>query len=208
MAKTTDNTNKNKKKNKNLASCENTNANQSSSFKKFNFHKSQSSHKTHRANKNDNKSSKKYSQSQKANAKSNADKKSDIKFFEYKLLPLSKIKDSSPVGRVIKPSKRKDKNSNIFEKNRSHIDTKIYKYVVYDTFENAKNDLNNLKDQCKDCDRLDVVIKQEGDMNDKDITAIDKKIVIYAGQAWYLIHTRRISQKWYEDPNIGFKEKC
>ena len=72
-----------------------------------------------------------------------------------------------------------------------------YKILVYDTFAEAKADLEKLRTTAASCDKLNIVVKQEGNMDDPDLTPFGK---VFAGAAWTLIHERRIEDGWYTAP--------
>jgi hypothetical protein len=55
--------------------------------------------------------------------------------------------------------------------------------------------LTELKQQC---DQLNIVIKAEGSMDDPELLNYGK---IYAGEAWHLIHKRRETDGWYNEPH-------
>jgi hypothetical protein len=67
--------------------------------------------------------------------------------------------------------------------------------VFFDTFMQAKADLEKLRGEATRCDQLNIVIRQEGDMDDPELSAVGK---VYAGAAWALIHERRQQEGWYD----------
>lgn len=75
---------------------------------------------------------------------------------------------------------------------------KHYGVVFYETHNLAKEDLENLAKLSPQFDQLNIVIKAEGSMDDPDLTAHGR---VYAGEAWHLIHKRRVDDKWYETPH-------
>jgi len=79
-------------------------------------------------------------------------------------------------------------------------DPRNYKVKFFDNFKDARSDLDGLKTLCDDCDQLNVVVRAEGDMTDPEILGIDPKIKLFAGEAWSLIHDRRVEDQWYESP--------
>ena len=129
----------------------------------------------------------------------------------FQVVSLSKIKDASPARK--RPNDFSDSN---FSNAKDNIDKtsnplaysqQNYNYKVFTSFDQARSACNQLKKLCESCDKLNVVIKQEGDMNDPTILNVSDKITIFAGEAWYLIHQRRIEEGWYNNRDIGFAEK-
>jgi hypothetical protein len=78
----------------------------------------------------------------------------------------------------------------------SHI-KKRYAVVFYETFQEAKDDAQNLLEQAKATDQLNIVIHAEGPMDDPDLLQYGQ---IYAGEAWTIIHKRRVEEGWYNNP--------
>ena len=75
---------------------------------------------------------------------------------------------------------------------------KRYGVIFYDTFMQAKEDHENLLGKAKEVDQLNIVIKAEGPMDDPELLQYGQ---LYAGEAWTLIHQRRVEEKWYEEPH-------
>jgi hypothetical protein len=71
---------------------------------------------------------------------------------------------------------------------------KRFGVVFHDTFAAAKNDLENVKAQAAAVDQLNIVIAEEGNMDDPVLSALGK---VFAGAAWTLIHKRRVEDGWY-----------
>lgn len=67
--------------------------------------------------------------------------------------------------------------------------------VFYETFMQAKADQESLRARASTCDQLNIVIRQEGDMEDAELSQFGK---VFAGAAWTLIHERRQQEGWYE----------
>lgn len=76
-----------------------------------------------------------------------------------------------------------------------------YSFKLYETFAEARSHAGEIAEACATCDRLNVIIKAEGDMNDPELIRIDPKVKVYAGAAWALIHERRLEERWYESPH-------
>lgn len=88
----------------------------------------------------------------------------------------------------------KDKSEPPFSHNKLR-----YGLVIYDTFQAAKADLSALADRAQTVDQLNIVIRQEGDMDDPELNKLTNAKV-FAGQAWTLIHERRQQDGWYDEP--------
>ena len=74
---------------------------------------------------------------------------------------------------------------------------KRYGVVFFESFPAAKEQPEDLLDKAKECDQLNIVIRAEGDMDDAELLQYGK---VFAGAAWYLIHERRVTEGWYEEP--------
>jgi hypothetical protein len=81
---------------------------------------------------------------------------------------------------------------------RSIEHPKKYQVLVYDTFAEAKSDVERLRSTAAGCDQLNIVVRQEGNMDDPELMAFGK---VFAGAAWALIHDRRIADGWYNAPH-------
>lgn len=79
---------------------------------------------------------------------------------------------------------------------------KLVKYGIlfFETFQEAYNAEDTIKTAANHCEQLNVVIKAEGNMDDEKLPGFDPKVKVFAGEAWHLIHTRRVDDKWYETP--------
>ncbi len=76
---------------------------------------------------------------------------------------------------------------------------KRYGVVFYDNHVQAREDIANLQVKSKEVDQLNIVIRAEGTMEDPELLKFGK---VFAGEAWHLIHQRRmIDDKWYNDPH-------
>ncbi len=60
----------------------------------------------------------------------------------------------------------------------------------FDTFANAKKILEQKFSKRPSLDEIQVVIKQEGNMEDPELQKYGR---VYAGAAWYIIHERRVA---------------
>jgi hypothetical protein len=73
---------------------------------------------------------------------------------------------------------------------------KSYGVVFYENHILAKEDQETLKALSPQFDQLNIVIKAEGSMDDPELTIHGR---VYAGEAWHLIHKRRVDDNWYND---------
>ncbi len=73
---------------------------------------------------------------------------------------------------------------------------KKYAVVFYENHAQAREDQQRLAELKQDCDQLNIVIKAEGSMDDPELTQHGR---VYAGDAWSLIHRRRVDDGWYND---------
>jgi len=74
-----------------------------------------------------------------------------------------------------------------------------YGVVFYDNHALAREDAANLLEKSKEVDQLNIVIRAEGTMDDPELLKYGK---IFAGEAWHLIHRRRVDDdKWYDEPH-------
>ena len=74
---------------------------------------------------------------------------------------------------------------------------KTYGVVFFKTLEEAKGELDSLLDRAKEVDQLNIVIRAEANMDDPDLLQYGK---VFAGEAWALIHDRRVADGWYDEP--------
>lgn len=76
-----------------------------------------------------------------------------------------------------------------------HVEMVKHGVIFFDTHAQAKNNLDQIKEMAQKVDVLNIVIKSEGSMIDPEITTYGR---MFAGEAWYLIHTRRKDDGWYD----------
>lgn len=74
---------------------------------------------------------------------------------------------------------------------------KSFRLMLFDTFKQAKQQGSEIQAACPGCDQLNVVIREEGDMDDQELLGLDPKVKVFAGAAWTLIHERRRDDGWY-----------
>ncbi len=73
-----------------------------------------------------------------------------------------------------------------------------YGVIFYDNHAQAREDAATLQAKAKECDQLNIVIRAEGTMDDPELLKFGK---VFAGEAWHLIHRRRVDEKWYDEPH-------
>ncbi len=89
-------------------------------------------------------------------------------------------------------------NSRNFVKEKATDSKKTYGLAFFETFVEASKSRQELKKLCEKFTQVNIVIKEEGDMDKNEILPIDEKIKVYAGEAWTLIHKRREEDGWYK----------
>ncbi len=82
------------------------------------------------------------------------------------------------------------------EKPYVHV-AKNYGIIFFDTLEEAKKAIEEIKTTADKYDQLNIVIRAESDMYDPELTQYGK---VFAGEAWTLIHERRVEDGWYNEP--------
>lgn len=73
---------------------------------------------------------------------------------------------------------------------------KKYGVVFYENHALAREDAAKLAELKSEVDQLNIVIKAEGSMDDPELVAHGR---VYAGDAWSLIHKRRVEEGWYNE---------
>ncbi|RZA23261.1 MAG: hypothetical protein EOP10_13250 [Proteobacteria bacterium] len=73
---------------------------------------------------------------------------------------------------------------------------KKYGVVFYENHALAKDDALKLAEMKAEFDQLNIIVKAEGSMDDPELVAHGR---VYAGEAWHLIHRRRVDDGWYND---------
>ena len=89
-------------------------------------------------------------------------------------------------------------------KSKAKLKEKKFGVIFFPDFIQAKTHSHELQAYCDQCDQLNLVVEQEGDMDDPSLLSINPKIKVYAGEAWTLIHKRRLEEGWYLD-HMNFK---
>ena len=85
------------------------------------------------------------------------------------------------------------------KKNRHGPAKKKYKLLLYETFKAAKEDSQNITSVSGQCDQLNVCIREEGNMDDPELSALGSQVKVFAGQAWTTVHERRSEDGWYDE---------
>ncbi len=75
---------------------------------------------------------------------------------------------------------------------------KKYALAIYDNVTSAKADLNSLQSKMKQCDRLNLVFRTEGEVDKGPFIDLGD-VRIYSGSAWATVHERRVEDGWYEE---------
>ncbi len=70
-----------------------------------------------------------------------------------------------------------------------------YAVEFFGTFAEARSKSEELATKKQEVDQLNVVILEDGNMDDPDLSRYGK---IFAGAAWTLIHQRRVEDGWYD----------
>lgn len=75
---------------------------------------------------------------------------------------------------------------------------KKYNLVFFDTFSEARSSKDRILELAKSSEQVNVVIREEGNMDDSELLALNTRIKIFAGKAWASIHERRLTDGWYD----------
>jgi hypothetical protein len=74
---------------------------------------------------------------------------------------------------------------------------KKYNLVFFDTFAEARAAKEHIRELSAVCEQVNVVIREEGNMDDQDLLSVGRRVKIFAGKAWTSIHERRLTEGWY-----------
>lgn len=74
---------------------------------------------------------------------------------------------------------------------------KRYGVIFFASLSEARAKIEEIKVKAQDVDQLNIVIREEADMDDPSLTPYGK---VFAGEAWALIHDRRVEEGWYDKP--------
>lgn len=72
--------------------------------------------------------------------------------------------------------------------------------LFYSTFAEAYRHKDQMSAAAEEYDQLNVVIEQEGAMDDPQLLEVSPQLKLFAGAAWWLIHQRRHEDGWYDAP--------
>lgn len=95
-----------------------------------------------------------------------------------------------------RPRRRRRNNHQKKEVEFTPPPPKRYGVVFFDNITQAKEQLEAISEAAKACDQLNIVLRAEGPMDDEELLKLGN---LYAGEAWSLIHTRRLESGWYEE---------
>lgn len=70
--------------------------------------------------------------------------------------------------------------------------------IFFNTFIEAKNSQSKILELCKRYEKVYLIIREEGDMDDPDLLGLNERIKVYAGVAWTQIHELRVEDGWYK----------
>jgi hypothetical protein len=76
---------------------------------------------------------------------------------------------------------------------------KKYQLIMFDTFAEAKASKEQIAGLSASCGQVNLVIREEGNMEDVELLGVSPKVKIFAGKAWALIHDRRKTDGWYDE---------
>ncbi len=84
---------------------------------------------------------------------------------------------------------------------------KKYNLVFFDTFSEARAARERILNLSLDCEQVNVVVREEGNMDDPHLLGISKRVKVFAGKAWTTIHERRLTEGWYTGaPIVGISK--
>ena len=72
-----------------------------------------------------------------------------------------------------------------------------YGILFFDTLQKAKDSIMEIEEHAKSVDQLNIVIRAESNMDIEELTKHGK---VFAGEAWALVHDRRVEDGWYDEP--------
>ena len=75
---------------------------------------------------------------------------------------------------------------------------KTYGVRFFDSFDQARSASQEILNISKHHDQVNIVIREEGDMDDPQLLGIHGSVKVYAGTAWTSIHERRCREGWYK----------
>ncbi len=81
---------------------------------------------------------------------------------------------------------------------------KSFAVLFFDTVPQAIAAKDAIKQKSDEVENLNIVIKAETDRNIPELTELGK---VFAGEAWTIIHQRRVADGWYNEPHEVFIEE-
>jgi len=75
---------------------------------------------------------------------------------------------------------------------------KSYALEIFNTFDDAKGQLDALGEKAGNIGQLNILIRAEGNMDDIELNGIEN-VKVFAGAAWTIIHERRLEDGWYNE---------
>jgi hypothetical protein len=74
-----------------------------------------------------------------------------------------------------------------------------FQVLFFDSFAQARAAEASIATACSqpDITQINVVIREEGNMDDAELLGLHSKVKVYAGAAWTTIHERRQADGWY-----------
>lgn len=101
-------------------------------------------------------------------------------------------------GRLSPYPRTLDRLSAPATKRSEQIKLRRYGVIFFDTLAAAKAQIATIKSERPKYDQLNIVIRAESPMDDPELGKFGK---VFAGAAWALIHDRRVSDGWYNEPH-------
>ena len=77
-------------------------------------------------------------------------------------------------------------------------EVKRLRMLQFESFDLAKKASERIQQVASECDCVNVVIREEGNMDDPELLGLAKQVRVFAGDAWFLIHERRQEEGWYK----------
>jgi hypothetical protein len=75
---------------------------------------------------------------------------------------------------------------------------KSYGVLLFDTLAEAQGSLEVISEKAKSVDQLNVVVRAEDNAQAASLKKVDN-VKYFCGNAWTIIHERRIADGWYEE---------
>ena len=107
-------------------------------------------------------------------------------------------KSGSSNRRRRRPNNRRKQQQDSGPPPQPQLPPKNYGIVFFESHHQAHQSLDQLKDEASKVDQLNIVIAAEGPMDEPELIQFGK---VYAGEAWNIIHKRRVEEGWYTEPH-------